>query len=76
MDRPLKETVYSPDSELLSFGKQLRNMGSELTGARVREAGGGATWPLDVRLISCALSAGTRSRGNFSTLGRDQDIHP
>jgi hypothetical protein len=24
MDRPLKETVYSPDSELLNFGKLMR----------------------------------------------------
>jgi hypothetical protein len=30
MDRPLKETVYSPDSELLSFGKLLRNTWSDL----------------------------------------------
>ncbi len=29
MDRPLKETVYSPDSELLSFGKLMRNMWSD-----------------------------------------------
>jgi len=30
MDRFLKETVYSPDSELLNFGKLLRNMWSDL----------------------------------------------
>jgi hypothetical protein len=76
MDRSLKKTIYSPDYRLLGFGKLLRNMGSEVTGARVREADGGATRSLVVRLISCALSAGTRSRGNVSTLGWDQDIHP
>ena len=63
MDRSLKKTIYSPDYRLLGCGKLLRNMGCELTGARVREADGGATWPLDVRLIACALSAGARSRG-------------
>ena len=76
MDHRLKKTIYSPDSGLLGFGKLLRNMGSELTGARGREADGGATWSLDARLISCALSAGTRSRGNVLTLRRDQDIQP
>jgi len=76
MDRSLKKTIYSPDYRLLGFGKLLRNMGSEVTGARVREADGGATWPLDVRLISCALSAAARSRGNVSLFGRDKDIHP
>jgi hypothetical protein len=34
MDRPLKETIYSPDSELLSFGKLLRNMWSDLLASR------------------------------------------
>lgn len=34
MDRPLKETVYSPDSELLSFGKLMRNMWSDLLASR------------------------------------------
>jgi len=34
MDRPLKETIYSPDSELLSFGKLLRNMWSGLLASR------------------------------------------
>jgi hypothetical protein len=76
MDRSLKKTIYPPDYRLLGCGKLLRNMGSELTGARVREAGAGATSPLDVRLISCALSAAARSRGNVSLLGRDQGIHP
>jgi len=34
MDRPLKETIYSPDLELLSFGKLLRNMWSDLLALR------------------------------------------
>jgi hypothetical protein len=83
MDRSLKKTIYPPDYRLLGFGKLLRNMGSELTGARVREADGGATWPLDVRLISCALSAAAlavvwgcrtwpaKCSGCRSALGRD-----
>ena len=33
MDRPLKETVYSPDSELLSFGTLMCNMWSDLLAA-------------------------------------------
>jgi len=35
MDRTLKETVYSPDSELPSFGKLLRNMWSDLLARRL-----------------------------------------
>jgi lipopolysaccharide transport system permease protein len=46
MDRPLKETVYTPDSELLSFGKLLRSMGSDLLAARE------LAWRLLVRNIS------------------------
>jgi lipopolysaccharide transport system permease protein len=46
MDRPLKETVYSPDSELLSFGKLLRNMWSDLLASRE------LAWRLLVRNIS------------------------
>ena len=40
MDRPLKETVYSPDLELLSFGKLLRNMWSDPPRPRVSRLGG------------------------------------
>jgi lipopolysaccharide transport system permease protein len=46
MDRPLKETVYSPDSELLSFGKLLRSMGTDLLASRE------LAWRLFVRNIS------------------------
>jgi lipopolysaccharide transport system permease protein len=34
MDRPLKEAVYTPDSELLNFGTLLRNMGRDLLASR------------------------------------------
>jgi hypothetical protein len=43
MDRTLKKTTDSPDYRLLAFGKLLRNMGGELTGARFGDADGGAT---------------------------------
>ncbi len=46
MDRPLKETVYSPDSELLSFGRLLRSMWSDLLNSRE------LAWRLMVRNIS------------------------
>lgn len=46
MDRPLKETIYSPDSELLSFGKLLRNMWNDLLASRE------LAWRLLVRNIS------------------------
>lgn len=46
MDHPLKETVYSPDSELLSFGKLLRAMFSDLSACRE------LAWRLLVRNIS------------------------
>ncbi len=46
MDRPLKETVYSPDSELLSFGTLLRSMWSDLLNSRE------LAWRLMVRNIS------------------------
>jgi lipopolysaccharide transport system permease protein len=46
MDRTLKETIYSPDSELLSFGKLLRNMWSDLLASRE------LAWRLLVRNIS------------------------
>jgi lipopolysaccharide transport system permease protein len=46
MDRPLKETVYSPDSELLSFGKLLRSMWSDLLASRE------LAWRLLIRNIS------------------------
>jgi lipopolysaccharide transport system permease protein len=46
MDRPLKETVYSPDSELLSFGKLLHSMWSDLLASRE------LAWRLLVRNIS------------------------
>jgi lipopolysaccharide transport system permease protein len=46
MDRPLKETVYTPDSELLSFGRLLRNMASDLASSRE------LAWRLLVRNIS------------------------
>jgi lipopolysaccharide transport system permease protein len=46
MDRPLKETVYSPDSELLSFGTLIRNMWSDLLASRE------LAWRLLVRNIS------------------------
>ena len=32
--RPLKETIYSPDSELPSLGKLLRNMWRDLLASR------------------------------------------
>ena len=46
MDRPLKEIVYSPDSELLSFGKLLRSMWSDMLASRE------LAWRLLVRNIS------------------------
>jgi lipopolysaccharide transport system permease protein len=46
MDRPLKETVYTPDSELLHFGALLRSMGSDLLASRE------LAWRLLVRNIS------------------------
>ena len=46
MDRPLKETFYSPDSELLSFGKLLRNMWGDLLASRE------LAWRLLVRNLS------------------------
>jgi len=46
MDRPLKETVYTPDSELLHFGALLRSMGRDLLAARE------LAWRLLVRNIS------------------------
>jgi len=46
MDRTLKETVYTPDSELLSFGKLLRDMGRDLLASRE------LAWRLLVRNIS------------------------
>lgn len=46
MDRPLKETVYSPDSELLNLGKLLRGMGGDLLASRE------LAWRLLVRNIS------------------------
>ncbi len=45
-DRPLKETVYTPDSELLHFGKLLRNMGQDLLASRE------LAWRLLIRNIS------------------------
>lgn len=46
MDRPLKETVYTPDSELLSFGRLVRSMGRDLAASRE------LAWRLLVRNIS------------------------
>ena len=46
MDRPLKETVYSPDSELLNPGRLLGNMVSDLVASRE------LAWRLFVRNIS------------------------
>jgi len=46
MDRPLKETVYTPDSELLHFGALLRSMGRDLLASRE------LAWRLLVRNIS------------------------
>lgn len=46
MDRSLKETVYTPDSELLHFGALLRSMGRDLLAARE------LAWRLLVRNIS------------------------
>ena len=46
MDRPLKETIYSPDSELLNFGKLLRSMWADLLASRE------LAWRLFVRNIS------------------------
>ncbi len=46
MDRPLKETVYTPDSELLHFGRLMRNMASDLLASRE------LAWRLFVRNIS------------------------
>jgi lipopolysaccharide transport system permease protein len=43
---PLKETVYTPDSELLSFGKLLHSMGTDLLASRQ------LAWRLLVRNIS------------------------
>lgn len=34
MDRPLKETVYTPNSELLNFPRLLRHMGRDLLVSR------------------------------------------
>ncbi len=46
MDRTLKETVYTPDSELLSIGKLLRSMARDLLDSRE------LAWRLLVRNIS------------------------
>lgn len=46
MDHPLKETVYTPDSELLHFGRLLRHMARDLLAARE------LAWRLFVRNIS------------------------
>jgi len=46
MDRPQKETVYTPGSELLSFGKLLRSMWRDLLASRE------LAWRLLVRNIS------------------------
>ncbi|MFC1688130.1 ABC transporter permease [Pseudomonadota bacterium] len=46
MDRPLKETVYTPDSELLSFGSLLHSMWNDLLASRE------LAWRLLVRNIS------------------------
>jgi lipopolysaccharide transport system permease protein len=46
MDRTLKETVYTPDSELLSFGTLLRSMGRDLLASRE------LAWRLLVRNLS------------------------
>ena len=46
MDRPLKETIYSPDSELLSFGKLMHSMWGDLLASRE------LAWRLLVRNIS------------------------
>jgi len=46
MDRPLKETVYSPESEMLSFGRLLSNMWSDLLASRE------LAWRLLVRNVS------------------------
>lgn len=46
MDRPLKETVYSPDSELLNFGSLLRTMWGDLLASRE------LAWRLLVRNIN------------------------
>ena len=46
MDRPLKETIYTPDSELLHFGALLKSMGRDLLAARE------LAWRLLVRNIS------------------------
>jgi len=46
MDRPLKETIYSSDSELLSFGTLLSNMWSDLLASRE------LAWRLLVRNLS------------------------
>jgi len=46
MDRPIKETVYTPDPELLSFGRLLRSMGADLLASRE------LAWRLFVRNIS------------------------
>lgn len=46
MDRPLKETVYTPNSELLNFPRLLRHMGRDLLVSRE------LAWRLLVRNIS------------------------
>jgi lipopolysaccharide transport system permease protein len=46
MDRHLKETVYTPDSELLNFPRLLRHMGQDLRASRE------LAWRLLVRNIS------------------------
>ena len=46
MDRPLKETIYTPDSELLSLGTLLRSMWSDLLASRE------LAWRLTVRDLS------------------------
>jgi len=51
MDRPLKETVYTPDSELLNFGRLLRHMWADLIASRE------LAWRLMVRNISAQYRA-------------------
>ena len=46
MDRPLKETVYTPQSELANFSRLLGNMVSDISASR------GLAWRLLVRNLS------------------------
>ena len=68
MDRPLKETVYTPDSELLSFGRLLRNMGTDLLAARE------LAWRLLVRNLSAQYRQGVPDGERVSLVVFDGEL--